>query len=50
MGGIEKRVRKTKILERMRGKLGQGMGAFKRGRLESPYELWYVGALVAWVK
>ena len=39
MGGIEKRLGEAKILKRG-GKLGQGMGASKKGDLEPPYELW----------
>ena len=37
--GTEKRGGETKILKRG-NKLGQGVGALKRGGLESPYELW----------
>ena len=35
----EKRGGETKILKRG-DKLGQGVGALKRGELEPPYELW----------
>ena len=35
-GGTEKRGEETN------GKLGQGVGALKRGGLEPPYELWYI--------
>ena len=38
-GGTEKRGVDTKILKR-RGKLGQGVGAFKRGELEPPCKLY----------
>ena len=38
-GGTEKREGGTKILKKG-GKLGQGVGALKRGRVDPPYELW----------
>ena len=37
--GTERRGGKTKILKRG-SKLGKGVGALKRGKLEPPYELW----------
>ena len=38
MGGTEKKMGETKILKKG-DKLGQGVGALKRGRLEPPYNL-----------
>ena len=37
----------TKIFKKEGGKLGQGVGALKKGGLEPPYELWVT---ILWVE
>ena len=38
--------RGAKILEGERGKLGQGVGALRRGGLEPTYERWLLGRFI----